>query len=260
MNDSVLLSIDGGAAVLTLNRAAEGNRLGVELCTALDEAAAQLERTDGLRALLIRAEGRMFSVGGAINEFTRSGDFPAYLAGLLPIGHRAMRTLAALPCPIISAVQGPVGGAGIALALIADFTLAGKSMLLRAGYPALGLSSDFGTSYLLTRLAGPRAAADILMTNRAVDAVEARSLGLVTAIHADNQLDTEARALLATLSQGPTQALRRLKELIRQAGQSDYVAQLELEERLMLETAATADAAEGVAAFLEKRPAAYRGR
>jgi 2-(1,2-epoxy-1,2-dihydrophenyl)acetyl-CoA isomerase len=260
MGDAVLLSIDEGAAVLTLNRGGEGNRLGREMCAALDQATQQLAAMEGLRALLIRAEGRMFSVGGAINEFAEAGDVPAYLAGILPVGHRAMRAIAGLPCPVVSAVQGPVGGAGIALALSADFVLAGQAMVMRAGYPALGLSSDFGVSWLLTRLAGPRAAADMLMTNRAVDAVEARALGLVSAVHANDQLDAEARGLLDKLAKGPTQALSRLKALTRHAQQGDYAAHLALEERLMLETGATADAAEGIAAFLGKRAADFEGK
>jgi 2-(1,2-epoxy-1,2-dihydrophenyl)acetyl-CoA isomerase len=260
LSDPVLLEIDHGAAVLTLNRGADGNRLGVGMCVALDGALNRLAAMTGLRAVLIRAEGRMFSVGGAINEFAEAGDLSSYLAALLPVGHRAMLTLASLSCPVVSAVQGPVGGAGIALALSADFVLAGEAMVLRAGYPALGLSSDFGTSWLLTRLAGRLAAMDILSTNRPVDAQEAKALGLVTSVHAPEALDAEARALVQKLASGPTQALSRLKALTRLAAQGDYAAQLSVESQMMLETAATADAAEGIAAFLGKRPADFRGR
>jgi 2-(1,2-epoxy-1,2-dihydrophenyl)acetyl-CoA isomerase len=260
VSEPLLLSFEGGAGVLTLNRGADGNRLGTEMCAALDRAAAELAARDGLRAVLIRAEGRMFSVGGAINEFTASGDFASYLRALLPVGHRAMRTLAALTCPVVSVVQGPVGGAGIALALIADFVLAGQAMVLRAGYPALGVTSDFGVSWLVTRLAGKRVATDILMSNRAVTADEARALGLVTSVHADADLDAEARALLARLASGPTQALSRFKTLIGGGDRDAYCAHLDLEERLMLEAAATADAREGVEAFLGKRPAVFTGR
>lgn len=258
MTAPVLLETQGGACVLTLNRPDEGNRLGVEMSAALDEAAEQLAATPP-RALLIRAEGRMFCVGGAVNEFAASGDFPGYLRNILPVGHRMIQRLARLPCPVVSALQGPVGGAGIALALCADFVVAGPAMVLRAGYPALGLSSDFGASWYLTRLAGPQRAADILMTNRTVSADLALSWGLVGALHPADTLDVEARALLTRLAQGPTSALARLKTLVAAAPDQTLEAHLDQEATLMLASAAEPDAAEGIAAFLGRRAPSFSG-
>lgn len=256
MTAPVALELSRGAAVLTLNRGAEGNRLGTEMVAALDAATETLAAAPP-RALLIRAEGRMFCVGGAINEFAASGDFPAYLRDILPVGNRMIRRLAGLPCPVISALQGPVGGAGVALALAADFVLASPAMVLRAGYPALGLSSDFGASWFLTRLAGPQRATDILMTNRAVTADQALAWGLVGALHPAETLETEARALLARLAQGPTRALGRMKRLIAAAAEQDLAAQAEMEAELMLASAGEPDAAEGIAAFVARRPPVF---
>jgi 2-(1,2-epoxy-1,2-dihydrophenyl)acetyl-CoA isomerase len=258
LNAPVLLETVDGACILTLNRPDEGNRLGVEMSAALDEAAEQLAVAPP-RALLIRAEGRMFCVGGAVNEFGASGDFPGYLRNILPVGHRMIKRLAGLPCPVISALQGPVGGAGIALALCADFVIASPSMVLRAGYPALGLSSDFGASWYLTRLVGPQRAGDILMTNRTVNAELAASWGLVGAVHPSETLDTEARALLTRLAQGPTLALGRMKQLIGAAIEQDLDAILDKEADLMLTSASEPDAREGIAAFLGRRTPNFYG-
>jgi len=255
----VLLDAAEGICVLTLNRPDEGNRLSAEMSAALDDASQRLAAAPP-RALLIRAEGRMFSVGGAVNEFAASGDFPGYLQKILPVGRSMIQRLARLPCPVVSALQGPVGGAGIALALCADFVVASPAMVLRAGYPALGLSSDFGASWYLTRLVGPQRAADILMTNRTVTAELALNWGLIGALHPAETLDAEARALAARLGQGPTLAIARMKTLIRAAAEQGLEAHLDQEADLMLTSAAEPDAAEGIAAFLDRRPARFFGK
>ncbi|MCA3435813.1 MAG: enoyl-CoA hydratase/isomerase family protein [Rhodobacter sp.] len=256
----VRLEMAEGAAVLTLARPEAGNRLDMETVTALEAASAQLAGAADLRALLIRAEGRMFSVGGAINEFGTTPDLPACLAAILEIGHRAMGRLFALPCPVVTAVQGPAGGAGIGLALCGDIALAAPGAVFRAGYPALGMSADFGASWLLARLGGARLAADMLLTNRTVAAEEAMARGLLTAIHPAGELDTAARALLARLAAGPARAQAAACALVRAAGARDAIAHMEAEAAAMLAAAATADAAEGIAAFLAKRAPVFQGR
>ena len=259
MTAPVLLDAAEGICVLTLNRPDEGNRLSAEMSAALDDASQRLAVAPP-RALLIRAEGRMFSVGGAVNEFAASGDFPGYLQKILPVGRSMIQRLARLPCPVVSALQGPVGGAGIALALCADFVVASPAMVLRAGYPALGLSSDFGASWYLTRLVGPQRAADILMTNRTVTAELALNWGLIGALHPAETLDAEARALAARLGQGPTLAIARMKTLIRAAAEQGLEAHLDQEADLMLTSTPEPDTAEAIAAFLDPRPPSFFGK
>lgn len=259
MAGPVLLEIADGAAVLTLNRPEAGNRLDMESVAALDAATLRLSETDGLRALLIRAEGRMFCVGGAINEFGAAEDFHAYLASILDVGHRVMARLLALPCPVVTAIQGPAGGAGLGLALCGDIALASSAAVFRAGYPALGVSADFGSSFHLTRLAGPRLAADMLMTNRAITADEAMARGLLTAVYPPEALEHEARTLCRDLAAGPTAAHVATRSLVRAAATQAAVAHMQTEAAAMLKTATTRDAAEGIAAFLEKRRPMFRG-
>ena len=259
MADPVLLAIENGAAVLTLNRPDAGNRLDMETVAALDAATLHLSETPALRALLIRAEGRMFCVGGAINEFGATDDFHGYLEHILEVGHRVMGRLIALPCPVITAIQGPAGGAGIGLALCGDIALASTAAVFRAGYPALGVSADFGSSWQLARLGGQRLASDMLLTNRAVAADEAMARGLITALHPPEALDSAARALLGQLASGPTLAHAATRTLVRQAGERDAASHMRHEAEAMLRAARTADAGEGIAAFLAKRPTVFRG-
>lgn len=260
MGDPVLLEIAGGAAVLTLNRPEAGNRLDMETVAALDAATLTVSGSDDLRALLIRAEGRMFCVGGAINEFGASDDFRGYLDRILEVGHRVMGRLLALACPVVTAIQGPAGGAGIGLALCGDMALASTAAVFRAGYPGLGVSADFGSSWHLARLGGQRLAADMLMTNRAVGAEEAMARGLLTAVHPPEALDAAARDLLAQLAGGPTRAHAATRALVRAAATRDAVAHMQAEAEAMLITATTADAGEGIAAFLGKRTPQFQGR
>ncbi|MFM2280578.1 MAG: hypothetical protein RLZZ444_2809 [Pseudomonadota bacterium] len=259
MTEPADLTINGGLAVLSLRRGAEGNRLGREMLASLDRAVMRLASEESLRALLIRADGPRFCVGGAIDEFSAGGDIADYLDQVLEVGHRAMKILTALPCPVISAVQGPVAGAGIGLALSADFVIAGRSMVLRAGYPALGLTPDFGVSWLLTKLAGVRHATDILLTNRPVSAEECARLGLVGSVVEDDLLETEARSLLDRLGKGPTQALAGMKQLIARARHQDYAAHLDDERAVMLDAARTRDASEGIMAFIARRGPVFSG-
>ncbi|MDO5290826.1 MAG: enoyl-CoA hydratase/isomerase family protein [Pseudomonadota bacterium] len=140
-----------GVGHIVLDRPQGANALSMAMGRQLAQAVAQAARAD-VGAVLLSAQGGQFCAGGDIREFVAQRErLNVLVHEMLDVLHPAMHTLATLPLPVVSAVQGPVGGAGIALALCADVVLASSAMFLRGGYSAIGLSPDLGASYFLAR-------------------------------------------------------------------------------------------------------------
>jgi 2-(1,2-epoxy-1,2-dihydrophenyl)acetyl-CoA isomerase len=259
LSDLVLCDLRDGVATITLNRPDAGNAideaLGIAFAAVVDRLAAQ----DAVRAVLLTGSGSKFCVGGDIAEMLQTTDLPAQMQAGIPRLHAAMAQLSALPCPVITALNGPVGGGGIGLALCGDIVLAAHSMKLRGGYSAIGLSPDLGASWQLARRAGAAQAKRILFLNEPVGADECLALGLVDAVYPDERLAEEARALTARLAAGATASFGRIKQLVDGAGTRSLQEQLALEARYMIASAGSQDGREGVRAFMEKRSPAFRG-
>ncbi len=227
---------------------------------------ALVEAIDGVlartpRAILLRAEGRIFCAGGDIDEFAGAGDtLPEYVDEILGLLHPALLRLVRSPAPLVSAVNGAVAGAGIGLALCADFVLGARSMTLRSGYAGIGLSPDLGSSYFLTRRVGPVRARQLLMLGEPIDAARCLEWGAVDAVHADEELGPASEALVARVAQtarGTAAAVRELCEGLPARGLRE---QLALEHEHLRRTAGTADAGQRIAAFLEKRSTRHASR
>ena len=254
MSSAVLLDCRDGVAVLTLNRPERANTIDTEVCTALAAAVDSLVHEPVLRAVLLQARGRQFCAGGDIRSFVNAaGDIAGTIDAVIPPMHRMVLQLATLPVPVVSAVQGPISGAGIGLALCADVVLAAESMKLRGGYSAIGLTPDVGSSWFLARRAGPARTKEIFMTNEALSARQCHQHGIVSEVLADADLAARATSLVTALARGATGSLGRIKGLVDGAPGRSLQEQLDLEHRLIIESAQSADAREGVAAFAEKR-------
>lgn len=254
MSSPLLLEHDDALAIITLNNPARANVLDLAMAQALAAAVEKIASQPGVRALLITANGKHFCAGGDINSMqdpTRS--LPQVLEELIRPIHAALAVLTEMSIPIVSAINGPVGGGGIGLALCADLVLASDAMKLRGGYSALGLTPDVGGSWFVTQRAGAAIAKEIFLTNRAISAAECLKLGLVDAIHHDTELAAAARKLAKQLSQGPSLSQARIKTLIREAQHNTLEQHLEMECNFMLASGESADAEEGIRAFTEKR-------
>jgi 2-(1,2-epoxy-1,2-dihydrophenyl)acetyl-CoA isomerase len=160
----------------------------------------------------------------------------------------------------VCALNGPFAGGGIGLALCGDVVLAAESAKLRGGYSGVGLSPDIGTSWFLSRRAGPAHAKEILLLERTLTARECLEWGIVNAVHPDDRLAAEAEALARRLADGATGSFGRVKQLVDGASGRSLAEQLAVERDEMILSGRTDDAREGVAAFLEKRPARFTGK
>ena len=243
---------------MTFDRPDLGNALTNAAAQQLGEVVDEIAADPSVRVLVLTGNGKMFCAGGDIREFTLAADrLPDLIAdGLIPL-NRMLVKLAALPIPVITALNGPVAGGGIGLALTADVVIAAASARFRAGYAAIGLSPDAGTSYFLTRLIGPQRAKEFFFTNRFIDAPEALAIGLVAKVVPDEELASETAALARTIASLPAGSHAAAKALVNAAVDTPHADVLALERTRIVENAASADSREGIRAFMERRRPAF---
>jgi 2-(1,2-epoxy-1,2-dihydrophenyl)acetyl-CoA isomerase len=257
--DPVLLDVADGVARLTLASPATGNAIGRDLAAALRRTTESLvDRTD-VRAVLLGAEGRAFCVGGDLGYFAahREDAQPAVQA-LVDDLHGALLALAALDAPVVARVQGAAAGAGMSLVCVADIAIAGAGASFTVAYTAVGLSPDGGSTWLLPRLVGLRRACELMLTNRRLSAPEALAAGILSEVVPDEHLADRADEVAGRLAAGPTPAFGAVKRLLRASATAGFEDQLRAEGESIAALAAAPSGREGVAAFLEKRPAEFR--
>jgi 2-(1,2-epoxy-1,2-dihydrophenyl)acetyl-CoA isomerase len=161
---------------------------------------------------------------------------------------------------VVTVVGGPIGGAGIGLALCGDFVLASDTMKLRTGYSAIGLSPDVGASYFLARRVGVVRAQQWLMLSQSVDATRCLAAGAVDQIFPAHALEAAAQDLIDQLCQAAPASLAAIKKLTTQGPGLSLQEHLLLEQKLLKACASTSDAREGIAAFVQKRAATFQGQ
>jgi len=257
----LITTTSAGVRTITLNRPDRLNAvnpaLAAELPAALDEAALD----DRVRVVVLTGAGRGFCSGLDLSEPPRlpEGDLRARLDPLAWVGRWV---LAAIHCekPLIAAVNGPAAGAGFGLALAADIRVLARSARVSAGYVRRGLSPDAGVSYFLPRLVGASRAMEILISGRDLDADEAQRIGLAAAVYDDGTFGETVAAYAERLAAGPPIAFALTKRLVTTAFDVTIEDQLARELVAIKTCFASADVADALRAFAEKRPPVFRGR
>lgn len=259
MPETVQLHCDAGIATIRLADPARGNALGPELTEALAAAVDAVAARDDVRVLRLTGTGPTFCVGGDIRHMNAHAHrLPeAIAAGLAPL-NAIIRTLHALPMPVVATVNGSLGGGGIGLALAGDLVVATRSARLRGGYTGIALVPDVGTSFFVCRRAGVARAKRILFLNETLDSATCLDWGLYDFVHDDESFESQSCALLETLANGPTQSLIRTKQLLESADDASLAQQLARETEAMVAVAGGDEFREGFSAFLEKRAPHFR--
>lgn len=253
-------AIHEGVATITLNRPDKLNAFTGTMREDLLEALRACERDANVRVVVITGAGRAFCAGGDVEYMAglqKSNDLTSFRK-LLDAGRDVILQIATMPKPVIASVNGVAAGAGCNLALACDYRIATETAKLSESFVKIGLHPDWGGTWLLPRLVGRGRAAEILMTGRMVDAAEALSIGMVDRVAAD--LPAETAKLASTIAAAPPIAIAAIKRALDASERNDLRAQIELESEHQLRCFQSRDAAEGMAAFFEKRAASFTGQ
>jgi 2-(1,2-epoxy-1,2-dihydrophenyl)acetyl-CoA isomerase len=254
---SVILSFElaGRLARLTLSRPEAKNALRPVDWQQLAAHLAEVQQRPEVRVVLLCGAGGAFSAGGDLKTMPERLALPvAARRQQLLADSRVIQTLYDLDLPVVAAIPGVCMGAGLSLALAADLRLAASNAVLGAVFHRIGLSADFGLSWLLPQAVGAAQAMRLLMTAATVSADEALALGLVQTVVAPAELESAAQALCEQLAQGPKVAQALTKRALHRSSTADLAAMLEWEAHSQSLLGKTPDAQEGLTAFLTKRP------
>ncbi|TDI57304.1 MAG: 2-(1,2-epoxy-1,2-dihydrophenyl)acetyl-CoA isomerase [Acidobacteria bacterium] len=255
---SVDYQLDGDVAVITFNRPDRFNAIEAGLATgtvdALDQAGGEA------RAVVLTGKGKAFCSGADLSQLM--GDYESGgpdLASLLnDVFHPMVNALANSKVPTVAAVNGVAAGAGLGIALGCDIRIMAESAFLTSAFTAIGLVPDSGTTWWLAQHVGVSKAIELTMTNKRVNAEEARSLGLCAEVVPDGEVVVRAVELATTLADMVPDALVTTRRLVRDAVELSFGEALEAERREQGRLGKTAEHREGVAAFLEKRKPDFR--
>lgn len=248
----------GAVRLIRLQRPSAKNALTRDVVEALHAALADAALAPSVRALVLSGVPGAFCSGADLRWLAKEVEAGSEVRPTLERFQALTLGLVELPKPVVAAVTGPAVGFGADLALACDFRVFGESAYLQEKFVGIGLMPDGGGSYFLTRLLGVARALEMLMLGSRIDAAQAVSLGLASSMTADRDTEAAALALAKTLAEGPPLALARIKQAVH--GSADELrAALARERDGQLALLASADAKEGVKAFLERRTPKFRG-
>jgi len=254
------LSVTDGLARIVLNQPEAGNPINDSFCDEILQIANELSGRQDLRAVLMTARGKFFSVGGDVQMFSQNLDtLPSKIRKWTSDIHMALARLARLDAPLVAAVHGTAMGGAVAMVSNCDVVYAGRSAKFGAAYAQIGYSCDAGSSTGLASRMGLARARRFMLLSEMLTAEEAGQAGLVDFVVDDAALQAEAEKAAIKLSRGPTRAYGEIRRVVSRALGQPFETQLEEEAQGLARMAGTADAREGITAFVEKRKPNFKG-
>lgn len=258
MNDAVLTEQHDNILQITLNRPEAYNAMNLDLMRLLGEALARAAADPSVEGVLLTGNGKAFCSGGDLKWISQQTE-PAgsVLYRLAPQFHLSITEIRRMEKPVVAALNGIAAGGGFSLALACDFRVMAESAVLRQAYTSSGLSIDGGGSFSLPRLVGFARAMEIMTFDRPISSAQALEWGLVTRVVPDDQVLSEARALLRTITQGALHSFSWSKKLLTDSFHNTLETQLELERQGISDCGAHPNGQEGIRAFVEKRKPSF---
>ncbi|MET1412254.1 2-(1,2-epoxy-1,2-dihydrophenyl)acetyl-CoA isomerase PaaG [Roseibium sp. HPY-6] len=260
-NQTVITSLEEGVLKLTLNRPEKLNSFNEDMHIALRSAMERAHEDAAIRAVLLTGAGRGFCAGQDLGDRDprKSEEKPDLGHTLDTFYNPTLRLMRKLEKPIVCAVNGVAAGAGANIAFACDIVFAARSAKFIQAFSKIGLIPDAGGSWSLARILGEPRAKALALLAEPLPAEQAEAWGLIWKTVEDDVLMEESSAVATRLAKGPTIGLGLTKRLIQAAPTQNLDAHLDMERDCQREAGFTDDYAEGVTAFLEKRPAVFKG-
>ncbi|SMH54587.1 enoyl-CoA hydratase/isomerase family protein [Mesorhizobium australicum] len=259
--ETLTCRIESGIARVTLTQAERGNPFDGPFCRDMCDLSVELSCRDDVRAVLLTAEGRFFSVGGDIRSFLKDlSQLPRVVKSWTADVHMAITRFQRMNAPVVCAVHGDVAGGAVSLAAMSDILIAAEGVKFNAAFSMIGFCADSGSTVSLTNRMGFSRAKRFLMLSEVLEAKDALATGLVDFVVQGAELTATADAMAAKLAAGPTLAYGAIKRTILSARSEPLEAQLEHEAQALAQLASTEDAREGLTAFSQRRKPEFKGR
>ncbi|MGY3442552.1 MULTISPECIES: enoyl-CoA hydratase/isomerase family protein [unclassified Bradyrhizobium] len=253
-------TVGDGLAHIVLDRAERGNPIDGEFCREFSLAIAELSERADVRALLLSARGRLFSVGGDLTSLISQGDaLPTMIKVWTADLHVAIARMVRMRAPVVAAIHGNVAGGSVSLMVAADLVVMAETAKISAAFSRIGFSPDSGSTTTVTRRIGVARARRFFLLGETLDAKSALALGLVDFVVPADAVQSEAARIAGELAVGPTEAFGAIKRLFSRTNDRSFESQLEDEAETLAAISRTADAREGVRAFVEKRKPVFAG-
>lgn len=258
--DPILLQKENGIAKIILNRPKSFNSFNREMALKFQSALDDCQKDVSVRSVVITGEGKAFCAGQDLVEVTDQAQNPGFQKILDEHYNPIIKRIRTTYKPIIAAVNGVAAGAGANIALACDIVIASENASFIQAFSSIGLIPDSAGTFFLPRLIGLQKASALAMLGEKVSANDAEKMGMIYKVFSVENFQAEVDKMAQKMANMPTKGLALTKKAFNQSLANDLDEQLELESKLQIEASETEDYHEGVAAFLEKRKANFKGK